>query len=131
MTVTLSNNVAQKIFGTTADKMIVEDDPNHRKKLPTIIKETKGIMKKMKLRITNTSNERNICFIIIDIEDNSSESSSITTPPPQNTSSSNIPHKTHTSSPRQDHPKVRKALTFENPGMDKFDTGPKRPRRSQ
>ncbi|CAH1419314.1 unnamed protein product [Lactuca virosa] len=129
MTVTLSNNAAQKIFGTTTDKLILEDDPNHRKKLPTIIKETEGITKKMKLWITNTSTERNICFIITDIEDNSSQSSSITTPPSKNTSSSNVPHKTPTSSSAQNQPKVKRALNFENPGMEKSDAGPKRPRR--
>lgn len=116
MTVTLSDNVGQKIFGTTADKLILEGDPNHRKKLPTIIKETEGITKKMKLRITNTSTERNIRFIITDIEDNSSQSSSITTPPSENTSSSNVPHKTPTSSSAQNQPKVKRALNFENTG---------------
>ncbi|CAI9271488.1 unnamed protein product [Lactuca saligna] len=131
MTVTLSDNAGQKIFGTTADKLILEGDPNHRKKLPNIIKETEGITKKMKLRITNTSTERNIRFIITDIEDNSSQSSSITTPPSENTSSSNVPHKTPTCSSAQNQPKVKRALNFENTGMDKSDAGPKRARRSQ
>ncbi|CAI9288490.1 unnamed protein product [Lactuca saligna] len=131
MTVTLSDNASQKIFGTTADKLILEGDPNHRKKLPNIIKETEGITKKMKLRITNTSTERNIRFIITDIEDNSSQSSSITTPPSENTSSSNVPHKTPTCSSAQNQPKVKRALNFENTGMDKSDAGPKRARWSQ
>ncbi|CAH1424374.1 unnamed protein product [Lactuca virosa] len=67
MIVVLSDNATQDLFGTTSDKLISDDDINHRKQLPPIAA-LQGIPKKMKLHMTNTSTDNNIRFIITNID---------------------------------------------------------------
>ncbi|CAH1428708.1 unnamed protein product [Lactuca virosa] len=119
MAVTLSDNAAKKLFGTTSDMLIEEDDPDHRKNLPPIINDTKGVMKKMTLRMTKTLNNSNICFILTEIEDNTTEQSpTITTPHPHTPTTFDITNKPTTSSSQQQPVKVRKTFTFEEAGTE-------------
>ncbi|KAL7613873.1 hypothetical protein Lser_V15G05243 [Lactuca serriola] len=109
MTITLSDNAAKKLFGTTSDMLIAEDDPDHRKNLPPIINDSKGVMKKMTLRMTKTLNNSNIRFILTEIE----QSPTITTPHPHTPTTFDITNKPTTSSSQQQPVKVRKTIMFE------------------
>lgn len=112
MTVTLSDNAAKKLFGTTSDMLIAEDDPDHRKNLPPIINDSKGVMKKMTLRMIKTLNNSNIRFILTEIE----QSPTITTPHPHTPTTFDITNKPTTSSSQQQPVKVRKTIMFEEAG---------------
>ncbi|CAI9285064.1 unnamed protein product [Lactuca saligna] len=68
ITVVLSDNATQYLFGTTSDKLISHDDINHRKHLPPIASTLQRIPKKMKLRMTNTSTYNNIRFTVTNID---------------------------------------------------------------
>ncbi|CAH1422882.1 unnamed protein product [Lactuca virosa] len=115
MTIVLSDNATQDLFGTTSDKLISHDNINHRKILPPIASALQGIPKKMKLRMTNTSTDNNIRFIITDIDKSPSEEKiPIRTPPTQQSTSSKHNEKESTSIPQQGRLNVRRSLPFES-----------------
>ncbi|CAH1430050.1 unnamed protein product [Lactuca virosa] len=115
MTIVLSDNATQDLFGTTSDKLISHDDINHRKILPLIASALQGIPKKMKLRMTNTSTDNKIRFIITDIDKSPSEEKiPIRTPLMQQPTSSKHNEKESTSIPQQGRLNVRRSLPFES-----------------
>ncbi|CAI9276910.1 unnamed protein product [Lactuca saligna] len=111
----LSDNAAQDLFGSTADKLIPDDDINCRGQLPAIATTVQGIAKKMKLRITNTSTDTNIRFMITDIEkSNPQETTYPTTPAPHHQSPSKDSEKDCSSVPQHSRANVRRSLPFES-----------------
>lgn len=113
----LSDNAAQDLFGSTADKLIPDDDINCRGQLPAIATTVQGIAKKMKLRITNTSTDTNIRFMITDIEkSNPQETAYPTTPAPHHRSPSKDNEKDCSSVPQHSRANVRRSLPFESQG---------------
>ncbi|CAI9279745.1 unnamed protein product [Lactuca saligna] len=111
----LSDNATQDLFGSTADKLIPDDDINCRGQLPAIATTVQGIAKKMKLRITNTSTDTNIRFMITDIEkSNPQETAYPTTPAPHHRSPSKDSEKDCSSVPQHSRANVRRSLPFES-----------------
>ncbi|CAH1415083.1 unnamed protein product [Lactuca virosa] len=112
----ISDNASQDLFGTTSDKLISENNINDRKELPQIAICLQGIPKKMIVRMTNTSTENNIRFIVTNIEKPPSEiPSSITTPAPDHPTSSQTTDKESSSIRQQTKLNVRRSLPFEIP----------------
>ncbi|CAI9277033.1 unnamed protein product [Lactuca saligna] len=107
----LSDNATQDLFGSTADKLIPDDDINCRGQLPAIATTVQGIAKKMKLRITNTSTDTNIRFMITDIEkSNPQETAYPTTPAPHHRSPSKDSEKDCSSVPQHSRANVKREI---------------------
>ncbi|CAH1416411.1 unnamed protein product [Lactuca virosa] len=116
MTVVLSDSATQDLFGTTTDNLRSENNINDRKQLPPIATCSQGTPKKMMIRMTNTSTDNNIRFIVTNIEKTASDiPSSITTPAPNRPTSSQNTEKESTSLHQQGKLNVRRSLPFENP----------------
>ncbi|CAH1420083.1 unnamed protein product [Lactuca virosa] len=115
ITALLSDNATQDLFGSTFDKLISDDDINHRGRLPPIATVVQGIPKKMKLRITNTSTDNNIHFMITNIEKtHPQETVCATTPITDHPSPSKHTEKDSSSIPQHSRLNVRRSLPFEN-----------------
>nr|KAJ0215937.1 hypothetical protein LSAT_V11C300152420 [Lactuca sativa] len=111
-----SNSATQDLFGTTSDNLRSENNINDRKQLQPIATSSQGTPKKMMIRMTNTSTDNNIRFIVTNIEKTDSDvPSSITTPAPDRPTSSQNTEKESCSLHQQGKLNVRRSLPFENP----------------
>ncbi|CAI9284902.1 unnamed protein product [Lactuca saligna] len=115
MTVVLSDNATQELLGTTADNLR-SDNTDDRKEVPPIAISLLGTPRKMKIRMTNTSKDNNIRFIVTNIEKMPSEvPPSMTTPPPDRPTSSKNTNEESAQNYQQSKQNVRRSLPFENP----------------
>ncbi|CAH1436432.1 unnamed protein product [Lactuca virosa] len=117
MDVTFTDNVLQKLTGTTSEKLIDEKDPDNRKKLPSAVNEIKGLVTKMALQMMKTSTNENLRFIITDVEENTVKQNPTPLTPapvtPPNTKTTDI-HSSSSSGPHR--PLIRRSLTYEHEG---------------
>ncbi|CAI9259461.1 unnamed protein product [Lactuca saligna] len=116
MTVVLSDNATQELLGTTADNLRSDNNTDDRKEVPPIAISLLGTPRKMKIRMTNTSKDNNIRFIVTNIEKMPSEvPPSMTTPPPDRPTSSKNTNEESAQNYQQSKQNVRRSLPFENP----------------
>lgn len=121
MTVVLSDNATQELLGTTADNLRSDNNTDDRKEVPPIAVSLLGTPRKMKIRMTNTSKDNNIRFIVTNIEKTPSEvPPSMTTPPPDRPTSSKNTNEESVQNYQQSKQNVRRSLPFENPGKFSF-----------
>ncbi|CAI9268452.1 unnamed protein product [Lactuca saligna] len=124
--VTFTDNVMQKLTGTTSEMLIDEKDPDNIKKLPSAVNEIKGLVKKMALQMMKTSTNDNLCFIITDVKENTIKQNPTPFTPtpktPPNTKTTNI-HSSSSSGPHQHL--SRRSLTYEREDNEESSAPPK------